>query len=167
MVYGLTMHVPNWMRVVAWDSRQDDPDAAQEEIVADPELVEARLLCSLGQAWVGADLQVVVESQAEAHSLVLDNCVGFDLDQRAAVDQAGHLDERVGRSNLAEDFAVRPGNFAPIVEVDHIGACPHHVLERRPHLLQRHVDFLQNVRRLRIRICLALQLPACVMGSGA
>ena len=125
------MQLPISMRSVAMATAERmTGGAAQEKIVAHPELIEAGRLSRLRIANIIPDRQVIVETQAEFHfSAVRDDGFGFHFDQIVIADQCVDVKQGVSWADFAEIFAMHARHRFPIGARGEIDAGTHDIAE--------------------------------------
>src|SRR5216683_1100245 len=78
--------------------------------------------------------------------------VCLNLYQHLRVNEPADLDHGRRRTDGAKAFAMCLAHLFPVLDIDHIHACPYHVGERRSCLHERRLNGAQGLDSLRIRI---------------
>ena len=84
--------------------------------------------------------------------MLIDNRVGFDLDQHLRRHQPADLDQRAGGPYVAEDLAVGPADLLPVVDIDDVDSRSHDVLQSGSRALEGRRDVAQSLLRLFVGI---------------
>src|SRR5262245_55425695 len=70
---------------------------------------------------ITVNAMVLGRSVMRGAALVIDDRIGFDLDEPLGIDEADHLHHSVGGTDVAKDLAVHGGNGFPIVDAGGAG----------------------------------------------
>src|SRR2546426_1125096 len=90
----------------------------------------------------------------------------LDLDEDLGAHQPPDLDHRRRRTDVAEGLRVRPPDLLPVVDVHHVHPRADHVPKAQTGGGQGRFDVPEGLRRLRIRIPEAYDVPLRVRGGG-
>jgi hypothetical protein len=78
---------------------------------------------------VGQVLNHIHTSKMGGRVAASGNGFGFNFHQHFRINQASHANQTGGGVNLAEKFSVGFGDFLPAIDLGHIDAGAHHVLQ--------------------------------------
>jgi len=81
-----------------------------------------------------------------------DHRIRLDLDEHVGIHQRPDLHHRARRPDVAEHLAVRPAHLLPVADVGHVDAGTHHVAQPGPRALERPLDVVQCLHRLRVGV---------------
>src|SRR5579885_2659475 len=100
-------------------------------------------------------------------SLLINDGIGLDLDEHHRVDQAADFHHCGGRANRAKELAVRLANLFPVVDVAHINARAHDIVEAGARAFEDGFDVAQGLYGLGVGVARADDLAVGIGGGCA